>query len=370
MKQILFILFMTLTIIAWPAQNALAQGADDHDHEEHGQLEDHAHDEEHEHDEDGGSIDGHSDHEGHQHGQDEEASGEDEHAHGAEDEHEGHEHGHDDTEGQTQIAQQYADQAGVKLSTAGQGIIAQQLPLTGQIVLNGDTTANIRARFPGIVRDVPVRLGQAVDKGQVLARVESNESLKDYAVLAPVSGVVLARNTNAGDVAGDGVLFTIADLSSVWAKFHVFPKDATQIRESQSVKVNMQDAGLQADAPIKLLLPTADALSQTYIAIVEIDNSGGKWRPGVTVEGHVGVSENQVAISVPLGALQNMEEGKALFVKAGDVYETRFVKTGLSDGVNVEITSGLEAGENYVSEGSFIIKADIMKSGAGHDHAH
>lgn len=88
----------------------------------------------------------------------------------------------------------------------------------------------------------------------------------------------------------------------------------------------------------------------------------------MTVEGDVSVSQKQVPLAVRESALQTMEDQTVVFVKDGNNYEMKPVKTGVSDGRYIEITSGLTAGQNYVSEGSFIIKADILKSGAAHEH--
>lgn len=302
------------------------------------------------------------------------ASAEDAHDHKNENSHEEHEqdeHGHDDhghEEGVSEIAPEHAEKAGIKVMTAKDGVIAKEVVLNGQITLNRDTTANVKARFPGIVREVPVKLGQAVEKGDVLARLESNESLRDYAIIAPVSGVILERKTNVGDVADDEILFVIADLSNVWAKFHIFPKDAESISKGQKVLIHTVDHNKEAHGEIDLFLPTADALSQTHIAIVELDNAGGHWRPGLTVDGHVAVSQDEAMVVVPKNALQTMEDQTVVFVTHDNKYEMRPVKTGKSDAKNVEITSGLKPGEKFVSEGSFIIKADILKSGAAHEH--
>ncbi len=141
---------------------------------------------------------------------------------------EGDEHGHEDhdehEEGKTEIGPEHAAKAGIKLSVARAGTIAKEVVLNGQITLNRDTTANVRARFPGIVRNVPVKLGQIVKKGDVLARLESNESLRDYNITAPVSGVILERNTNVGDVTNDETLFVIANLSNVLGQVSHFSK--------------------------------------------------------------------------------------------------------------------------------------------------
>lgn len=335
MKHTFFIFLFALVVLSWPLQSVSAQ--------DHG---DHAYEENHEQ-HDGG-------HEQNDHG--EETDDHDEHGHG---EHE---------EGKTEITPEAARNAGIEVEKAAPALIGTVVSLTGRITMNQNTKADVRARFPGLVRSVKVNLGETVEKGQIMAVIESNESLKDYNVIAPINGVVLARNTNLGDVAGDEPLFTIADLSNVWAKFHVFPKDADSIKSGQNVRVHTLDESRKSAATINMLFPTADALSQTLVAIAPLANEQGVWRPGMTVEGDVSVSQKQVPLAVKASALQTMEDQTVVFIKEGNGYESAPVQTGLSDGEYVEITSGLKAGQSYVSEGSFIIKADILKSGAAHEH--
>ena len=88
----------------------------------------------------------------------------------------------------------------------------------------------------------------------------------------------------------------------------------------------------------------------------------------MTIEGDVTVSEKKVPLAVRESALQTMEDQIVVFVQEGDRYEMKPVKTGVSDGRYIEITNGLVEGQSYVSEGSFVIKADILKSGAAHEH--
>ncbi len=341
MKQNVFIFLMALAVLSWPVQNTLAQDHGDHAHEEnheqHDEADGHGHDDGHEHNDHGEETDDHDEHGEHE-------------------------------EGKTEIAPDAAKNAGVKTEKSASAKIGNVIPLTGRIVINQNTQAHVRARFPGIVRSVKVNLGETVEKGQVLAVIESNESLKDYNVTAPISGVVLERNTNLGDVANGEPLFTVADLSNVWAKFHVFPKDADMVKSGQSVRVHTLDEGKTGAAKIDMLFPTADALSQTLVAIAPLSNESGLWRPGMTVEGDLAVSEKQVNLAVRVSALQTMENQTVVFVKDGNSYEQIPVKTGMSDGEYIEIKSGLKAGQEYVSEGSFIIKADILKAGAEHVH--
>lgn len=271
-------------------------------------------------------------------------------------------------EGRTQISDTAATESGVKTEKAEPGVIRQYAKLTGRIMLNRNTTAQVRARFPGIVKAVNVKWGDKVKKDQVLAMVESNDSLKNYDIVSPVDGIVLTRNTNVGDVAGSESLFTIADLSNVWAEFHVFSRDLGKVKESQLVQVHVLGDEKQMETSVSMLLPTADPLSQTVIAVVPLDNQNGKWRPGMTVEGDVLISEREVPLVVQTSAIQKFRDFDVVFAKVGDLYEVRMLELGANDGEWVEVLDGLKPGTEYVTENSFLIKADIEKSGASHDH--
>ncbi len=319
----------------------------------------------HQHGENGHDENESADHEDEAHGNDHDESGDEHDDHG----HSGHE-GHDEhEEGSTKISPDSAARMGVVVDRAGPATIAETVALTGRITLDQNRKADVRARFAGIVRSVNVELGEAVKKGQLLAVVEANESLRDFRVVAPIDGVVLSRNTNVGDVTGADPLFKIADLSEVWAKFHVFPRDAERIAAEQAVTIHALERDKTAAANITMLFPTADALSQTLVAIVPLANQEGAWKPGMTVEGDVAVSSRQVQIAVPRSAVQKMEEyGDVVFLADGSRFEPRPVKLGLSDSKFVEILNGLTAGQTYVAKGSFIIKSDILKATAAHSH--
>ena len=284
-----------------------------------------------------------------------------------------HEWAFESHEGRTEISAKSAMEAGISIENAGPAIINEYASLTGHVTLNRDSTAKIKARFPGIVKSVNALWGQNVKKGDVLATIESNESLKLYNVIAPMDGTILARETNVGDVANGEPLFTIADLSEVWAEFHIFPDDLDKIKQGQMTHVStLADIkagnGAKASAPVKMLLPTADANSQTVLAIVPLDNSAGNWRPGMTVKGDVLINEKHVPLAVKTSALQSFRDFTVVFAKIKDTYEVRMLELGASDGEQVEVLSGLKPNTEYVVENSFLIKADIEKSGAGHDH--
>lgn len=267
----------------------------------------------------------------------------------------------------TTIGGQSASDMAIETLRAGPAGIRETVALTGRVSLNQNTTAQVKARFPGIVRSVAKGLGETVRAGDVLATVEGNDSLLVYPVRAPIGGVILARGTNIGDVAGDAPLFTIADLSDVWAELYVFPRDVGHMRAGQVVQVTSTDGGTQARAAIESLLPVAEASSQTVIARATLANPGAAWRAGMTVRGEVVVGLREVPVAVKTQAIQRLEGSNVVFTRDGESYSARKVELGAADRDFTEVRSGLEVGEEYVATNSFVVKADIGKSGAEHE---
>ena len=275
---------------------------------------------------------------------------------------------HDDKK--TKISPESAKRMGIVIEKSAPAKVNQMISLTGRITLNQNAIAGVHGRYTGIVRSVKVNLGERVTKDQVLAVIEANDSLQDYNVVAPISGIVLERNTNIGDLAGDDPIFVIADLSNVWAKFHVFLRDSDFIHIGQKVAIHTLSRSKTTHGKIDMFYPTTDELSQTQIAIVILPNPERIWKPGMIIEGDVSLAEDTEAqISVRDNALQIMKGyGEVVFVKEGEFFVPRTVETGRRGNGFVEVTKGLEVGELYVSDGSFIIKSDILKATAAHSH--
>lgn len=272
-------------------------------------------------------------------------------------------------EGRTQISAKAADAAGVKVEKAGPASIKDIIELSGVISLNEDRSARIGGRFAGFIKSVNKTVGQSVQAGEILATIDRNVTLRDYTVASPIDGVVVARNANVGSATDpDTVLFEIADLSTVWAELHVFGRDRERIKVGQPVVVESDDGMTRAEGTIAYVMPVAEAASQALVVRVVLDNKDSKWFPGTFVRGLVTVSERDVPLAVKTSGLQRFRDFTVVFAQVGDTYEVRMLDLGGSDGTWTEVLGGLEAGQDYVAENSFLIKADIEKSGATHDH--
>ena len=226
----------------------------------------------------------------------------------------------------------------------------------------------LRARYPGMVKEVRKRLGEAVAAGDVVLVVEANDSLQRYNVAAPSAGVVVHRDVNPGMVANDQTLVTVADLTTVWVELAAFQHDLGRIAAGQSVTIGDVDGHQTASGVVDSLAPVGAAASQSMTVRVVVDNADGRWRPGLFVTGELVVAESGVAIAVRRSGLQTLEDSTVVFEQIGDDYEARPVTLGRGDDEWVEISAGLEAGARYVTNGSYLIKADIEKSGAAHEH--
>ena len=276
---------------------------------------------------------------------------------------------YDSYEGRTTIGAKIAEDSGIRVAPVQAGTIADEHEVQGLLTPVEGRVANIAARFPGPIRRLAVNVGDRVQAGQTLATVESNLSLTTYPVTTPISGVVLARNASVSSVASEGAtLFEVADLSTLWVDLHIFGADAQHIVPGVPVKVTRLSDGAIAQTTLERVLPGTATASQSTVARATLENSDGLWRPGSAVKARITVEQQPAAMVVPVAALQTFRDWEVVFVRVGDTYEIRPVALGKRDAQQVEVLSGLTAGDQIVVEQSYLVKADIEKSGASHDH--
>ncbi len=283
--------------------------------------------------------------------------------------HAGREHrfAYESYEGRTTIAADVARAAGIGTAVAGPGTIGDELVLYGAIAADATRVRTVHARFAGVIRSVSRNVGDTVRAGDALATIESNESLQTYTVTASIAGTVTARHAAAGEQTDAEALFDIADFSSVWAELDVFARDRPRLATGLPVTVTA-DTGTSATGSVDYLAPVGNRASQSVTARIVLDNADGRWTPGQFVEGHVTVGTTPVEVAVPLSALQRFRDFEVVFARIGDTYEVRMLELGRRDARFVEVLEGLAPGTEYVTDNSYLIKADIEKAGASHDH--
>jgi cobalt-zinc-cadmium efflux system membrane fusion protein len=271
-------------------------------------------------------------------------------------------------EGRTTIAQAAADAAGVKTERAGKAVLEEAITIAGRVELQPQGKSEVRAWYPGRIMEMSKVIGDRVQKGEIVARVESSSSLQTYAIPAPMSGVVTERRANVGDVAADQPLYVLSDTTKVHAELFMFPGDAERVRVGQPVEIRSVAGGIVSRSDVEVLLPTADLNTQALLAHVELPNTNAQWRPGMGVEGSIVVSRATVPLAVRTRALQRFREFQVVYAKFGETYEVRMLELGRQTPEWTEVLGGLDPGTEYVTDNAFLIRADVEKSGATHDH--
>ena len=284
------------------------------------------------------------------------------HGHGAK---EGHDDHHDDG---VKLTDAQVATAGIELLTAGPRELRDILRLNGMIQPNQEALVKVTPRFPGVIRSMRKRLGDKVKKDEVLATIESNQSLTTYELKAPIDGTVIDRDGTLGEFASEAKpIFTIADLSTMWIDFAVFRRDFARVRIGDPVSIDVDDGGPPIEARIDYVSPIGASDTQTAMARAVVPNDG-RLRPGLFVIGRVVLSARPVEVAVKTSALQTIEGKTVVFVREGDKFAAREVELGGRDADWVEVTFGVLAGDVYAARNSFVIKAEIGKAGAAHEH--
>ena len=272
-------------------------------------------------------------------------------------------------EGRVSLTPEAVRMAGIGIDIAGPAVVQTRLRVTGRIEPNEDRMAHIIPRFPGVVKEVRKRLGDQVAQGEVLAIVQSNESLELYEVRSQIAGTVIKKHVTPGEfVAEDEDVYVVADLGSVWVDLNVYRQDFPRMKVGQRVLLDAGEGIPPADGTIGYISPFGAPSTQTMLARVELPNPDGAWRPGLFVTGDVIVEEGEVPVAVKTEALQTYRDWTVVFVRQGDVFEVRPVELGRRDQTSAEIVAGVEPGQRYAASNSFVVKAELGKAGASHDH--
>ncbi len=196
--------------------------------------------------------------------------------------------------------------------------------------------------------------------------------LTEYRITAPFGGTVIAKHITLGEtVTAETSVFTIADLSSVWIDLAVYQKDIGVIRAGQVARVSANH-GDEAEFMIDFVQPLVGEQTRTALARIIAPNPDGAWHPGCFVTARVAMGEiESTGLVVPSTAVIRMEDGdEVVFVESDEGFELRTVTLGRRTRDQIEVVSGLVAGDRYVGRGGFSLKAELGKSSFGDGHAH
>jgi cobalt-zinc-cadmium efflux system membrane fusion protein len=148
----------------------------------------------------------------------------------------------------------------------------------------------------------------------------------------------------------------------------IYAKDIITVKSGQQVTVKASAFDAQSVGKIAYVGSLVGEQSRTAMARIVLNNPDKTWLPGLPVNIELTSNEVDVPLAISVEGIQSLNEETVVFGRYGTYFEARPVKLGRQDEKYVEVLEGLVAGEKYAAGNSFLIKADIGKAGASHEH--
>lgn len=196
-----------------------------------------------------------------------------------------------------------------------------------------------------------------------------------FTLRSPVAGTVIERSAVVGQVTEPSKpLFRVGDLGTLWLEVHAFERDAVRIKPGSPARVALPALpGQPFGGKVTLVGRQVDPSSRTIPIRIALRNEGGMLRPGMSATAWLPVGDEGSRITaVPAAAVQRLDNQWVVFLPTDEegAFVKRVVGRGRDLGGEVEIVSGLQAGEPVVVDGSFLLKAEAEKAKGAGDHHH
>jgi len=219
------------------------------------------------------------------------------------------------------------------------------------------------------LREAEIAVANARQKLDTLGAPAGSPSMGRFELRAPFDGTVVEKHIALGEaVKEDTQVFTISDLSTVWAEMSVPARDLAQVRTGEKARVRSGAFDASADGTIAHVGSLIGEQTRTARARVTLANPQGAWRPGLFVDVEVLGGEVTAPVTVSASAVQTVEGKPTVFLKVPGGFVARHVQLGRSDGGRVQVLDGLDAGSSYAATESFVVKSEQGKGSATHTH--
>jgi len=190
-------------------------------------------------------------------------------------------------------------------------------------------------------------------------------ALNRYEIRAPFDGMVVEKHIALGEaVKEDTSIFTISDLSTVWADIIVSANDLNLVRVGAKVSIKATALDSTASGTVSYVGSLMGEQTRTATARVTLANPDMVWRPGLFITVGLVAKETEVPVAVSAEAIQTVNDKSTILARVPGGFVAQPVTTGLTDGKVTEIVSGLKPGAEYAVNGSFIVKAELSKKNA------
>ena len=219
------------------------------------------------------------------------------------------------------------------------------------------------------LREAEIALRNAQEKTRALGGASTTGGGNRYELRAPFDGVIVEKHLVLGErVDETSSVFTLTDLSRVWATFSVPARDLMRVKVGREVEVVAGELGMRTMGKVAHVGSLLGEQTRAATARVTLANPDGAWRPGLFVTVQVSADGRRVPVTVPVESVQTVENTPTVFVRTAEGFQATPVSLGERDGNRIESRDGVQAGQDVATAGSFILKSELGKGSA--DHAH
>src|SRR5215467_6361282 len=206
-----------------------------------------------------------------------------------------------------------------------------------------------------------------LSRAQVEGLTHPNQIVSDVTVPAPSAGVITGRSVNLGQVVSMGQeLFVVTDLSQVWVIGDLYEQDFQTVHVGvEATLTTPAYPALTLRGRVTYIDPRVDPQTRTAKVRVEVSNAEGRLRLGMYVTLTFTTSDEAQTVVIPRSAVQTIGARQVVFVPAPDEegkFLARTVQLGPLRGDRIAIRSGVQPGEVVVTEGSFFLRAEMLRN--------
>lgn len=259
----------------------------------------------------------------------------------------------------------------LNVESASLGNLGMTLKAAGRVSANLNKTAKVTSTFEGRLVKLNFDLNDHVKAGEVLAVVESPELLnKPLELKAPIDGVIIARTATRGELVDRSKeIYTISDPADLWVIAEIKERDIAAVKVGQDATFTVLAYNPDKfHGKVVRIGNQVETASRTLEIRIAVDNTDGRLKPGMFADVEITTTVLENVLLIPDSALQTDGENQIVFVALdGNKFEKRVVKLGEEQQGRVQVLEGLKAGEKIVTEGSFILKSEMLKGELGEE---
>lgn len=250
----------------------------------------------------------------------------------------------------------------VSVQTVATGTIDDCLPLSGMVAPN--LTVNAFPKVAGKLVENKTTEGQTVAQDEIIALVNQDlpgETFKNYQVTAPIAGIVAKVPMDPGSMVGPSVpVATIIDITSVKIAVNVIESDVGGVRKGLAADVTVPAYPDRTfHGSVSNVLPMVDPINHTTKVEVLVPNPGELLKPGMSASVSLRLGTHHEVVIVPRSAIIEKMGERYVYLYDNGATRRANVTTGYQDDVNVEVASGVKAGDRLI-----VSDLEVLKDGS------